>query len=54
MPFVKEEEMQVKVVERSQQIQIQEQEIERREKLLDSTVSGSAFSAARCASLRCY
>jgi len=35
---IKEEEMQVKVVERAQQIEIAEQEIQRNEKLLDSTV----------------
>jgi len=35
---IKEEEMQVKVVERAQQISIAEQEIQRNEKLLDSTV----------------
>lgn len=35
---IKEEEMMVKVIERHQQIQLQEQEIQRREKELDATV----------------
>jgi len=39
---IKEEEMQVKVVETQQQIKIQAQEIERREKLLNSTVKKPA------------
>lgn len=39
---IKEEQMQIKVVERSQQIQVQEQEIARREKELQATVKQPA------------
>ena len=35
---IKEEQMQIRVVERSQQIQVQEQEIIRRERELDATI----------------
>merc|ERR1712029_888314 len=44
---IMEEEMQVKVVERQQEIKIQEQEIIRRERLLDSTVKKPAEAAKR-------
>ena len=35
---IREEQMQIRVVERSQQIQVQDQEITRRERELDSTI----------------
>merc|ERR1711862_849293 len=49
---VKEEEMQVKVVERQQNIAIQEQEILRREKELDSKVRKPAEAEAEAVALR--
>lgn len=39
---IKEEEMQISVIERSQQIQVQDQEIVRRERELDATIKKPA------------